>query len=355
MQMNLEELRAKIDAIDEKVLSLLSSRGHLAEAVAKVKQESNAAQFVPSRERQILERISALNSGPLSGESVRAIYEQIIAACRSLESPLSIAYLGPPGTFSHLAASRIFGTGAAQLPCPTIEEVFLAVEKKSANFGVVPVENSFAGVERRTLDRFANTVVRICAEYYVDIVHNLLSKHALEEIKFVYSHPQGIDQCRGWLQANLSKAETIEVSSTSRAAQLAVTEPFAAAIGTEAASALYDLPTIASGIQDRSDNRTRFLIIGREDAQPSGKDKTSLMFSVPHRAGSLWEILGIFKRHGINMTMIESRPTKQTPWEYVFFVDVQGHSSQEPLPSAFKDLAEHTIFLKVLGTYPEAE
>jgi len=353
--MNLDELRTKIDSLDERILSLLAERARLAAAIAKLKQKDNATQFVPSRERQILERIVSLNPGPLSAESVAAIYEQIIAACRALESPLNIAYLGPAGTFCHLAAKRKFGPDATLLPFSSIDDVFMAVEKKNANFGVVPVENSIAGVERSTLDRFIGSVVHICAECYVDIRHNLLQRDPREETKRVYSHPQALAQCHNWLRANLPGVETIEVSSTARAAQLAAAEPGLAAIGTELAASLYNLPIVASGIQDRPDNRTRFLIIGQEDAQPSGKDKTSLMFSVLHRAGSLWEALGIFHRNKINMTMIESRPTKQTPWEYVFFADVQGHNHEEPLSTALAELAQQILFVKVLGSYPEAE
>ncbi len=353
--MNIDELRRKIDVLDEQVLSLLAERARLAQVVGKAKGESNAAAFVPSRERQILERMNSLNPGPLPREAIRAIYEQIMAACRALESPLAAGYLGPEGTFSHLAASRKFGLGASLLPFSRVDEVFAAVEKGQTNFGVVPVENSIAGVERTTLDRFIVSGVKICGELYVEVEHHLLSTTALAEIKRVYSHPQPLEQCRGWLQANLPGVDLVEVSSTARAAQLAAAEPASAAIATELAASLYHLPAVASHLQDRPDNRTRFLIIGREDAQPSGKDKTSLMFSVSHRAGTLWRSLGVLERHGINMTMIESRPTKQTPWEYVFFVDVQGHSAEPPLASALEELTGQTLFLKVLGAYPEAE
>jgi len=353
--MSLDELRAEIDKLDEKLLALLGERGKLAKDIAKFKQQANTTPFVPSRERQVLERMLTLNSGPFPNDSLRAIYEQIIAACRLLEGPITVAYLGPQGTFSHLAATRKFSAGANLQPFASIEEVFLEVEKKRADFGVVPVENSAAGVERTTLDRFVSSVTRICAESYVEIRNHLLSKNALGEVKRVLSHPQPLLQCREWLRSNLPGVETVEVSSTARAAQLAVSEPGAAAIGTELAASIYDLPIIAHDIQDRPDNRTRFLILGLEEAAPSGKDKTSLMFSVHHRSGALWETLGVLRRHGINMTMIESRPTKQTPWQYVFFVDVQGHEKEEPLASALKELSEHTVFLKVLGSYPEAE
>lgn len=353
--MDIDELRRQIDAVDEQLVSMLSDRAKLAMEIAKVKQERNASTFVPSRERQVLDQVIALNQGPLPAESLRAIYEQIIAACRMLESPVAVAYLGPPGTWSHLAASRKFGPGAMLVPSATVEDAFLAVEKRSVDFGVVPVENSIAGVERTTLDRFVSSSVQVCAECYVEIRHNLLAKGTLAEVKRVYSHPQALDQCRGWLRANLAEAETIEVSSTSRAAQTACEQDGAAAIGTEIAGQLYGLTIVAAGIQDRPDNRTRFLIVGKESAQPSGKDKTSLMFSVPHRVGSLWEVLGVFHNHGINLSMIESRPTKQTPWEYVFFADAQGHATEEPLAGAIKELAAHTLFVKVLGSYPEAD
>ena len=353
--MDLEQLRVRIDKIDEQILALLKERGLWAAEIAKIKQEKNATQFVPSRERQILERMAARNTGPLPAESVRAIFEQIIAACRVLESPIAAAYLGPAGTFCHIATARKFGPASTLMPCTSVDEVFAQVEKQQAHFGVVPVENSIAGVERTTLDRFVNSAVHICAEVYVEIQHNLLSAGPRAEIKRVYSHPQALDQCQSWLRRNLPAAETMEVSSTARAAQLAAAETGAAAIGTELAASLYNLSVVAANIQDRADNRTRFLVIGREDALPSGKDKTSLMFSVTHRAGSLWEALGVLHRHKVNMTMIESRPTKQNPWEYVFFVDVQGHSSEAPIANALQELAGQTLFVKVLGSYPEAE
>ena len=353
--MSLKDLRAKIDAIDEQILSLLSDRGCAAASIAKIKQKERSGVFVPSRERQILEHLTSLNSGPLPAESVRAIFEQIIAACRLLESPISVAYLGPPGTYSNMAALRKFGADAIFLPAATVEEVFSIVEKKKTQFGVVPVENSIAGFERTTLDRFVNSSIHACAECYIDVQHNLLCISPHEEIKRVYSHPQGIDQCRNWLRANLPSAETVEVSSTARAAQLAAEEPGSAAIGTELAASLYNLPIVASSIQDRADNRTRFLVIGRDEAQPSGKDKTSLVFAVPNRPGSLWEALAIFQHNKINMMMIESRPTKQNPWEYVFFADVQGHCADEPLATALRELANCAPFMKVLGSYPEAE
>lgn len=353
--MDIDELRQKIDSVDEQLVSLLSNRAKLAMEIAKVKQQANTSTFVPSRERQVIDRVMTLNQGPLPAESLRVIYEQIIAACRMLESPVAVAYLGPPGTWCHMAASRKFGPGATLMPSATVEDVFLAVEKKSVDFGVVPVENSIAGMERTTLDRFVGSSVQVCAECYVEIKHNLTAQCSLGEIKRIYSHPQALDQCRGWLRANLAEAETIEVSSTSRAAQLASEQSGSAAIGTELAAEIYGLTVVAAGIQDRPDNRTRFLIIGKESAQPSGKDKTSLMFSVPHRVGSLWEVLGVFHEHKINLNMIESRPTKQTPWEYVFFADAQGHATQEPLAGAIKALAAHTLFVTVLGSYPEAE
>jgi chorismate mutase / prephenate dehydratase len=353
--MSLDNLRTSIDKLDQQLLALLGQRGKLAQEIAQLKQQANATPFVPSRERQVLERIAELNPGPFSNESIRAIYEQIIAACRLLEGPMTIAYLGPQGTFSHIAAAHKFSAGAKLEAFGSIEEVFLEVEKKRADFGVVPVENSAAGVERTTLDRFVSSVTKICAESYVEIRNHLLSKSPLGEISKVLSHPQPLLQCREWLRANLPGIETVEVSSTARAAQIAASDPTAAAIGTELAASLYELPIVVSDIQDRPDNRTRFLILGREEAAPSGKDKTSLMFSVHHRSGALWETLGVLQRNGINMTMIESRPTKQTPWQYVFFVDVQGHEQEEPLATALKELGEQTVFLKALGSYPEAE
>ncbi len=272
-----------------------------------------------------------------------------------LEKQLTVAYYGPAGTFTHLAARKKFGPAEMQ-PYDSIGEVFVAVEKKEADLGVVPIENSTGGVVPYTLDAFLESKLRICAEVYVDIEQFLLS-HApsLNDIKRVYSHPQPLQQCRIWLRTHLPKAELIAVGSTSRAAEMAAKDPETAAVGPELSGQLHGLPVLVSHIHDQADNRTRFFVIGNTSTAPSGRDKTSLLFMLPHEAGSLYRALEVFSKHHVNMTFIQSHPTKQTQWEYLFFVDIEGHADSSELQGALKDLEATTRVLRVLGSYPEAE
>jgi chorismate mutase/prephenate dehydratase len=351
----IEDLRRAIDAVDARLLELLNERGRLAVEVGKRKEQMEATPFVPSRERQVLDRLTARNPGPLSGASLIGIYHEIIAACRLLQKPLVVSYLGPPGTFTQMAAVKKFGAGAQLTPADSVDEVFGEVEKSRADYGVVPIENSTEGVENHTLDTFAVSRLRICAECYVEADHGLLASERRAGYDRIYSHRQALAQCRGWIRRQQPKAELVEVSSTSRAAEMAAKEPSAAAIGTELAATLYGLQVIESHIQDNPHNRTRFLVIGTTENPPSGRDKTSLMFSVRHQAGALFRALGIFDEFSINLTLIESRPTKQTPWEYVFFADLQGHAHDPRVADALRRLEEQALFVRLLGSYPEAE
>jgi chorismate mutase/prephenate dehydratase len=354
--MNIDEIRRKIDELDASLLALLNERAEQAIAIGRLKQDVEGPVFDPSREQQILVRLAELNRGPLPPEALRDIYGAIFAASRLLEKRLTIAYYGPAGSFTHLAARRQFGEGAELHPCDAISDVFLAVEKREADLGVVPIENTTAGVVPLTLDAFLESKLGICAELYVDIEHNLLSRcAALEEIERVYSHPQSIAQCRIWLRTNLPGVEMIPVGNNARAAEVASGEAGAAAIGPALAGELHELPVLRAKIHDLPDNRTRFVVLGRVAPQPSGADKTSLLFSVPHRAGALHRALGVFSSHEINMTFIQSHPTKQTPWEYMFFVDVEGHAASPQLSQALEELGEHTSVLRALGSYPEAQ
>lgn len=354
--MDIGDLRREIDDLDDAILELLNRRAEKAIEIGRAKEEADREVFDPSRERQILDRLEAASKGPLPVEAMREIYGALFAANRLLERRLAVAYYGPAGTFTHIAAVGKFGAAADLRPVDTIGDVFLAVQKKAVDFGVVPVENTTAGVVPLTLDAFMESNLTVCAEIYVDIEHNLLSRATgLEAVKRVYSHPSALAQCRVWLRANLPTAEVIPVGSTARAAELAASESDSGAIGPALAGELHHAPIVRAKIQDQADNRTRFVVVGRVAAAPSGADKTSLLFSVPHRAGALHSALGVLSSHEINMTFIQSHPTKQTPWEYMFFVDVEGHQDGPQLSAALKELRDHTLVLRVLGSYPEAK
>ncbi len=354
--MSIDDIRREIDELDAAILELLNRRAEKAIAIGQLKGENRAQVFDPARERQILDRLAAISKGPLTLEAIREVYGAVFSISRLLEKSLTIAYYGPAGTFTHIAARRKFGALSDLRPQDTIEDVFVAVEKKEADFGVVPIENTTGGVVPPTLDALMESKLNLCAEIYVDIEHYLLS-HAsrLEDIKRIYSHPQPIAQCRIWLRSHLPGVEIIALGSTSHAAERAAKEPDSAAIGPALAGELNGLPILREKIQDQADNRTRFVVIGRLAVAPSGADKTSLLFSVPHRSGALHSALGVIGQHNINMTFIQSHPTKQTPWEYMFFVDVQGHQANPPLSKALEELREKTLILRVLGSYPEAE
>ncbi len=353
--MTIDDIRQEIDELDDSLLELLSRRAEKVIEIGRLKEQTQRAVFDPARERKILDRLNARNKGPLSRAAVEDVFGSIIAAHRVLEKQLTVAYYGPAGTFTHLAAKKKFGPAEMQ-PYDSIGEVFVAVEKKEADLGVVPIENSTGGVVPFTLDAFLESKLRISAELYVDIEQYLLSHAAsLNDIKKVYSHPQPLQQCRVWLRTHLPKAELIAVGSTSRAAEIASKEPDSAAVGPELSGQLHNLPVLVPKIHDQADNRTRFFVIGNTATAPSGRDKTSLLFMLPHEAGSLYRALEIFSKHQVNMTFIQSHPTKQTQWEYLFFVDVEGHAESPELVGALAELEGATRVLRVLGSYPEAE
>ena len=354
--MSLHDLRRQIDALDDELLRLLSERARVVQEVGKSKSKEASQYFRPERERQIFERLTRENPGPLDKDAVKAIWREIISAARALEAPLSAAYLGPAGTFSHRAALDKFGTSSELKPVATIPDVFVEVERGAADYGVVPVENSTEGVVPYTLDMFSQTPLKVCAEVFVPVTHNIGTKAAsLKEVKRLYAHPQSLAQSRGWVRDHLPKAEIVDVTSNSRSAQMAAVDSEGAAICTEIAAEIYKIPVVARHIEDSPHNRTRFLVIGKNEPAPSGKDKTSIFFSVRHKAGALLRSMAAFDAHNINLTMIESRPTKQMPWEYVFFIDFQGHIKEENVAHALKMLEEQSLFVTVLGSYPEAE
>lgn len=354
--MDIDQIRNEIDRIDRELVELINKRAECAQEVGKVKESNTASIFAPEREAQVLAKVLETNRGPLPDKTITAIYREIISACRALEKPISVSYFGPAGSNTHIASIRRFGESTEFIPVDTIPDVFNTVERREANYGVVPVENSTEGIVNHTLDMFLISDLRICAEIFTPISHNLLSAGTeLSQIKRVYSIGQAIAQCRNWLRMHLPGIEVLEVSSTAKAAKLCQGYPSSAAIASTLAAREYNLNIILEGIEDNPHNRTRFLVVGYSKPNPSGKDKTSIVFSVPHKSGSLYRALSIFDTEGLNMTMIESRPTKQMPWEYVFYIDVQGHEKDEAVQHALAKLSEAALFVRVLGSFPEAE
>ncbi|MDH7570612.1 MAG: prephenate dehydratase [Armatimonadota bacterium] len=354
--MLIDDLRDRIDEIDAQVLQLLNERARLALEIGRQKAHREESFFAPARERQVIEGMLAQNQGPLPEAAVRAIYREIISSCRALEQRLRVAYWGPPGSFTHVASMQKFGSLVDHKPYESVAEVFAAVSNKQAHYGVVPIENSTEGIVEYTLDTFNESNLIICAEVYVEVSHNLVSlASSVKEVKRLIASAQPLAQCRRWIAQHLQGIEIQEVSTTSRAAKMAAQDPTAAAIANSMAAEIYGLRILQDHIEDSPHNRTRFLVIGHTATPPSGRDKTSLLMSVRHRAGSLFRALAIFDKYDINLTMIESRPSKRTPWEYIFFIDLQGHQRDPMVQKALCRLRQEAEFVKVLGSYPEAE
>ncbi len=347
--------REKIDSLDEQILHLLNQRAEVALEVARVKSEAQKEPYSPQREDEILKRLEAKNSGPFPRKAIPSVFREIISACRSLEVELSVIYLGPPATYTHLAAIEHFGSSIQALPTESIEEVFEAVERGKASFGVVPIENSTEGVVNRTLDMFIDSEVKICGEVLIRISHDLLSRSGRpEKIRKIYSHPQALGQCRQWLRKRFPQIALSETASTARAAQMAVEDEEAAAIASPLASHLYGLKVIESRIEDYLHNYTRFLVLGRQMIGRTERDKTSLLFSISDSPGALFEILKPFAEKAINLTKIESRPIKDKPWEYVFFLDFEGHVTDLQVQEALREMKGEVLFFKLLGSYPRS-
>lgn len=356
---NLPDLRDRIDTIDTEIVNLLARRVECALEIGEIKKAINKPFFDPARERQVFKRLLERNeevNSKLTDKNICAIYREIISACRNAEHPLRVAFLGPAGSNTQQAAVQYFGSAFDALPRSTVEEVCREVGRE-ADYGVLAIENSTHGIVAPTLDLLADHDLTICAEIALPIHFCLLSQSALSEITTVYSHEQGIAQCRKWLATHIPGAALVAVPSTSRGAQLAAEEKNSAAISAPIAAEIYQLQIVASNIEDLATNKTRFFVVGEQDKAPtaSGRDKTSLTFLVPHRPGALLEILGCFSKNNINLSMIESRPTRQQMWEYRFFADVQAHRSDPSLQSALKELKDHTVSYKILGSYPESE
>lgn len=352
----LEALRTEIDKIDIEILGLLNKRTSYAIDIGRIKKEEKMAVHVPQREREVYERLEKENKGPFPNEALRVVFREIMSASLSLEQPLRVAYLGPKATFTHLACMKQFGFFANYIPVNSIKDAFAEVERGRADYGVVPIENSTEGVVNHTLDMFVESNLKITSEILQEVSHNLLSlTGVVEDIKCIYSHPQAIAQCSTWLEKNLPRVPVVEVSSTARAAEMCVDDSSAAAIASELASQFYGLKIINSHIEDRTNNYTRFLVIARNYVPRSGKDKTSIMFSIKDRIGALYGVLKAFTDFGINLTKIESRPSRKKAWDYVFFVDLEGHIEDEKIKKAMEGLEPQCIFLKVLGSYPVGE
>ena len=349
---SVDVLRKKIDQIDVKIVNLLNARASLAQRIGYSKSLSSQEVYVPNREKEILHRISQLNRGPLSVDAVRAVFREIISGCRSLEAPLKVAFFGAEATYSHLAAKEKFGSSSELRSTASIPEVFQEVSQGRASFGVVPIENSTEGVVAHTLDCLVESDLQICAEVYLDIHHHLLSKSGkAEDVRRILSHPQALAQCRGWLTAHFPKITVEEVASTAHGAIAAANDGSIAAISSALAKEVYSLAAVASNIEDRSNNITRFLVVGNLVTQPSGDDKTSLVFSAKDKPGVLFQMLQPFARSRINLSKIESRPIKNKPWEYLFFLDLMGHRQQPAVKKAMADLEKNCVFLKILGSY----
>ena len=351
----LEVLRRKIDTIDGQLVELLNERGKLVAEIGQVKRDSDAKVYAPSREIQVFERVASVNRGPLSERAFRGIFREIMSACIALEKPLSVAYLGPQGTFTHLAAQGKFGASVDYLPNRDIMGVFRAVASGAADQGVVPLENSIDGGVSDTLDAFMKTDIEICSELLMEIHHCLLAADRQADIKRIYSKPQVFAQCGRWLGEHYADAELISVSSTARACEVAASEENAAAIAHVSAAATYGLRVLDRNIEDITQNFTRFAVLGQESCKPSGHDKTSLVLSVRHKSGALHDALAPFRDHGLNLTRIESRPSKRNPWEYYFFVDFEGHKDDEAAQRALRQVHEACIYLQILGSYPAAQ
>jgi len=353
--MTLKNLRRKIDGLDKKIIKLLNMRTKITLGITKIKRKEGKGIYSPDREREVLRKIAAANKGPLTSAGLEAIYREIMSCSLAIDTPPKIAYLGPEATFTHLAALRRFGSQVEYIACNSIADVFLEVERNAADYGVIPIENSIEGAVSHTLDMFVDSDLKICAQVILDVAHNLLANCAKNKIKRIYSNPQVFAQCRIWLQENLPNVETVEVSSTSRAAQIVNKEKYSACIASALAAKVYKLKVVAFDIEDSPHNITRFLVISKSDVPQTGQDRTSIMFSIKDRVGALHDMLVPFKKYRINLTKIESRPSKRKAWDYYFFMDLEGHRDNPMIKKAILELENQCTFLKVLGSYPVGE
>lgn len=350
---DLESLRDKIDRYDDQILRILNRRAKVAIEIGKAKASRNLGFYSPTRERQIFRRLSSLNPGPFPNEALRAVFREILSGSLSLEKPLRVSFLGPRATFTHLACLEHFGRSSHFIAEKNIRSVFEGVERQRVDYGVIPIENSTEGVVAHNLDLFMECDVRICEEIMLEISLDLLSRsEKRDEVRRVYSHPHALAQCRNWLENHLEDAEIIDVQSTAKAAEIAASEAHSAAVASSFAGKLYDLNVLERRIQDIPNNYTRFLVLGTHEAERTGNDKTSLMFSLKDSIGALYHALKPFADHQVNLTKIESRPHKGKAWEYIFFLDLEGHHSEERLAMALQAIRQVCNYMKILGSYP---
>ncbi|NOS70660.1 MAG: prephenate dehydratase [Verrucomicrobia bacterium] len=353
--MNIPDHRKAIDQLDAQLVRLLNERTQHVLAIGELKLKAGEEIYAPHRELAVLDRICKLNRGPITDDSLRAVYREVMSSALSLEKLLTIAYLGPEATFTHQAAIRRFGSSLKYAAQKTIADVFSEVSKSRADYGVVPVENSTEGVVTHTLDMFVESELKIVSQIVLPIQQCLLSNSPRARIKKLYAHPQSLAQCRGWIQNNLPRVEIIETSSNARSAELAAKEKNAAALAGLLAAEKYQLDVLERDIQDNAANATRFLVLGRKCSPPTGRDRTSLMVSMSDKVGALHHALAAFRRCGINLTKIESRPSKRKAWEYFFFIDCDGHAQDKKVAKAMASLEQECSYVKVLGSYPMAE
>ncbi|MCF6286904.1 MAG: prephenate dehydratase [Candidatus Hydrogenedentes bacterium] len=350
----LEDCRNEIDRIDGEIVRLLNERAGFAQKIGNIKKEAKAPIYVPEREKEVKDKLTALNDGPLPDGAVHAIYREVISAMIALERPISVAFLGPRDTFSHMAAVEVFGGSAKYHPFPSFADIFTEVERGRIDYGIVPVESSMGGSVSDTQDRFISSDLKIINEMMLHITQNLLSNTTLDGIKRVYSKDNALLQCRGWLRANVPTAELIETSSTAEAARRATNEDGAAAIASKMAASTYNLNLLAERIEDAPHNFTRFLVLGRQIVKPSGDDKTSLMVSIKDKPGALYSLLTPFSEDDIPLPLIDSRPSQKKAWEYVFFIDLLCHVDDDRVRTVLDHLEEQVHSLKVLGSFPRA-
>ncbi len=349
----LKPLRDQIDAIDAEILELLCRRGEVVQQVGHTKAKSDAPVFRPEREAQVLRGVAERNRGPLANEDVQTIFREIMSACRALERRTTVAYLGPAGTYSEQAALQQFGRTIEGMACASIDEVFRAAEAGTADFGVVPIENSTEGTINRTLDLLLQSPLIISGELSIPVHHSLMTKTGtMQKVKLICAHAQALAQCQAWLNQHFPNIERLAVASNGEAARMASEDPTVAAVAGELAGEKYNLQVVHSHIQDDPHNRTRFAIIGRLQTVPSGNDQTSVVLSVKNQAGAVYKMLEPLARYGVSMTRFESRPARTGSWEYNFFIDIEGHAKDEKVAQALKELKEHAAYFKLLGSYP---
>ncbi len=350
--MDLNQLRKKIDALDTKIVSILNERVELSSEIGGLKAKDKKGIYSPAREKQVLKRIESLNKGPMPPEAFEAIYREIMSGSLALEKMRHIAYLGTEGSFTFLASNKKFGSSVDYVSCVSIQDVFQKVERGECDYGVVPIENSTEGAVTHTVDLLVDSDLKICSQELLKISHNLMSTTSLSNIKKIYSNPQVFGQCRNWLLQNLPKAGHIWVASTTEAAKKATKEKNSAAIASTVSAKIHQLKIVKPNIQDIAHNTTRFLVLSKQDVPPTGKDRTSIVFSIKDKVGALHAMLTPFRKNHINLTKIESRPAKKRAWDYYFFVDLEGHRQDKNVKKALDQLDDMCKFLKIVGSYP---